>query len=124
MHINPHGSLNAAHLQRLIMCAFWADLMGTALQRRLNLAAAVTSNVANITNTANGRSSSKSAYTHGNGSPDSFEVVVADKLPATVLTSVAFIFVYHAPAYISRYYSDAYIEKAVLTMRRINPVLG
>ena len=79
--------------------------MGTALQRRLNLAAAVTSNVANTTDTANGRSSSKSAYTHGNGSPDSFEVVVADKLPATVLTSVAFIFVYHAPAYISRHYS-------------------
>ena len=40
------------HLQCLIMRALWTGLMGTALQRRLNLAAAVAGNIANIANAA------------------------------------------------------------------------
>ena len=60
------------YLQCWIMRALWAGLMGTALQRRLNLAAAVAGNAANIADAAsNGRSSAKLACLHRNDSPDS-----------------------------------------------------
>ena len=54
------------------MRALWAGLMGTALQRRLNLAAAVTGNAANIANAAaTGGHLPSSACLHRNGNPDS-----------------------------------------------------
>ena len=70
------------------MRALWADLMGTALQRRLNLAATVASHAANIANTA-------ATGGHLPNQPVCIgmaalvvKVMVADKLPATGLAEV------------------------------------
>ena len=70
------------------MRALWAGLMGTALQCRLNLAAAVTGNAANIANAA-------ATGGHLPNEPVCIgmaalvvKVMVADKLPATGLAEV------------------------------------
>ena len=76
------------HLQCLVMRALWADLMGTAFQRSLNLAATVASHAANIANTA-------ATGGHLPNQPVCIgmaalvvKVMVADKLPATGLAEV------------------------------------
>ena len=70
------------------MRALWAGLMGTALQRRLNLAAAVTGNAANIANAAaTGGHLPNQPVCIGTATPI-VKVVVTNKLPATVLAQV------------------------------------
>ena len=76
------------HLQCLIMRALWAGLMGTALQCRLNLAAAVTGNAANIANAAATGSHLPNQPVCIGMAALVVKVMVADKLPATGFAEV------------------------------------
>ena len=70
------------------MRALWAGLMGTALQCRLNLAAAVAGNAANIADAAaTGGHLPNQPVCTGMTAPI-VKVMVANKLPATVLAQV------------------------------------
>ena len=70
------------------MRALWADLMGTALQRRLNLAATVASHAANIANAAATGSHLPNQSVCIGMAALVVKVMVADKLPATGLAEV------------------------------------
>jgi len=70
------------------MRALWADLMGTALQRRLNLAATVAGNAANIANAAATGSHLPNQSVCIGMAALVVKVMVADKLPATGLAEV------------------------------------
>ena len=76
------------HLQCLIMRALWTGLMGTALQRRLNLAAAVAGNIANIADTTATGAHPPNLFIRVATTALVIKVVVADKLPATGLAEV------------------------------------
>ena len=76
------------HLQCLIMRALWTGLMGTALQRRLNLAAAVAGNIANIADTTATGAHPPNLFIRVATTALVIKVVIADKLPATGLAEV------------------------------------
>ena len=70
------------------MRALWTGLMGTALQRRLNLAAAVAGNIANIADTTATGAHPPNLFIRVATTALIIKVVVADKLPATGLAEV------------------------------------
>ena len=70
------------------MCAFWADLIGTALQRRLNLAATVAGHATNVANAAATGSHLPNQPVCIGMAALVVKVMVADKLPATGFAEV------------------------------------